>query len=197
MYAVVSRIAKLLLGVLGKYEVRNKNFLPSKGGYIVTCTHTGWLDVVILAVCLPRPIHFMAKQELFHIKLLSAFLRKLNAFPVNRENPSPSSIKIPVKLLKSGEVVGIFPGGTRTTEDVALKRGAITIASLAKVPVVPAIYEGPRTIRELLKVRKATITFGEPFYVESKTKEELALCTVQLSEQMNALQSGRLVAVEE
>ncbi|QTD41877.1 1-acyl-sn-glycerol-3-phosphate acyltransferase [Sporosarcina sp. Te-1] len=187
MYAVILRIAKMILGVLGKYEVKNKHLLPSEGGYIVTCTHKGWLDVVVLAVCLPRPIHFMAKQELFRVKLLSSFLRKLNAFPVNRENPSPSSIKIPIKLLKRGEVVGIFPGGTRTTEDVALKRGAVTIANLAKAPVVPAVYEGPRSIRELLKMRKATIIFGEPFYVETKTKEELASYTLQLTERMTGL----------
>ena len=189
MYAIILRMAKMILGVLGKYEVKNKQSLPIEGGYIVTCSHKGWLDVVILAVCLPRPIYFMAKQELFRFQPISTFLRKLNAFPVNRENPSPSSIKIPVKLLKGGEVVGIFPGGTRTTEDVSLKRGAVTIANLAKVPIVPAVYEGPRSIRELLRMRKATITFGEPFYVETKSKEELVSYTRFLSEQMNELQS--------
>ena len=187
MYGVILRVAKMILGMLGEYEVKNKHLLPVEGGYIVTCSHKGWLDVVILAVCLPRPIHFMAKQELFQNKLLFTFLRKLNAFPVNRENPSPSSIKIPIKLLKNGEVVGIFPGGTRTTENVALKRGAVTIANLAKVPVVPAIYDGPCSIPELLKWRKATITFGEPFYVATKSKEELASYTLLLSDKMNGL----------
>ncbi|WP_144576819.1 lysophospholipid acyltransferase family protein, partial [Siminovitchia fortis] len=166
MYKAVLFLATIVIKTLGKVETKNKHLLPSEGGYILTCTHKGWLDVVILGICTPHPIHFMAKQELFKNKLISLFLSKINAFPVNRENPSPSSVKTPIKLLKSGEVVGIFPGGTRTTEDVSLKRGAVTIANLAKVPIIPAAYEGPANLKELWKTRKATIIFGEPFYLK-------------------------------
>ena len=190
MYKFVLTFATIIFRMLGKVEVKNKHLLPSKGGYVLTCTHKGWLDVVVLGICMPRPIHFMAKQELFKNRLISRFLSQINAFPVNRENPSPSSIKTPIKLLKSGEVVGIFPGGTRTMEeDVSLKRGAVTIANLAKVPVVPAAYEGPANLKELWKARKATIIFGEPFYVNTNSKDELAAFTDLLSGKTHFLQT--------
>jgi 1-acyl-sn-glycerol-3-phosphate acyltransferase len=189
MYKLVLALAKIIFRVLCKVEVKNRQALPAQEGFILTCTHKGWLDVVILGICTPRPIHFMAKQELFQNKLAAHFLSKINAFPVNRENPSPSSIKTPIKLLKSGEVVGIFPGGTRTTEAVSLKRGAVTIANLAKVPIVPAAYEGPATFKELLQMRRATIMFGEPFHVNTNSKEELTAYTEPLSEKTNFLQS--------
>ncbi|HBZ09251.1 MAG TPA: 1-acyl-sn-glycerol-3-phosphate acyltransferase [Bacillus bacterium] len=189
MYKFIVILATIIFRILGKVEVKNKDILPSEGGFILTCTHKGWLDVVILGICTPRPIHFMAKKELFNNKLTSHFLTKIKAFPVNRDSPSLSSIKMPIKLLKSGEVVGIFPGGTRTTEDVSLKRGAVTLANLAKVPIVPAVYEGPANLKELWKARKATIIFGEPFFVNTNSKDEIVEFTDHLSEEINKLKT--------
>lgn len=57
----------------------------------------------------------------------------VNAFSVDRANPGPSVLKIPSRLLAQGEVVGIFPSGTRIEEQTALKQGAITIAMRSKV----------------------------------------------------------------
>ncbi|QFF99051.1 1-acyl-sn-glycerol-3-phosphate acyltransferase [Psychrobacillus glaciei] len=188
MYHFTLTIAKLIVRLFGKVEVKNKHLLPQDEGYIVTCTHRGWLEILILGICVPKPIHFMAKKELFDNKLIGYFLRKINAFPVDRENPSPSSIKKPVKLLRSGEIVGIFPSGTRTSEDVSLKRGAVTIGNLSRAPIVPALYAGPRTLKELRKMKKATIIFGEPIYVRTSSKEELATYTELLNKKTMELE---------
>ncbi len=194
MYNFTLSIAKLVVRLFGKVEMKNEHLLPKDEGYIVTCTHRGWLEIVILGMCVPKPIHFMAKKELFQNKLIGRFLRSINAFPVDRENPSPSSIKQPVKLLKSGEVVGIFPSGTRASEGAPLKRGAVTIGNLSKAPIVPALYVGPRTLKELRKMKKATIIFGEPFYIKTHSKEELATYTELLNEKTSLLerQIGRM-----
>ncbi|MEK4485886.1 lysophospholipid acyltransferase family protein [Psychrobacillus sp. FSL H8-0484] len=183
MYQFTLTVAKMVVRLFGKVEVKNKHLLPKNEGYIVTCTHRGWLEIVILGICVPRSIHYMAKKELFENKFIGSFLQKINAFPVDRENPSPSSIKIPVKLLKSGEVVGIFPSGTRAAENAPLKRGAVTISNLSKAPIVPALYVGPRTLKELRKMKKATIIFGEPIYINTSSKDELATYTELLNEQ--------------
>lgn len=183
MYHFTLSIAKLVVRLFGKVEMKNKHVLPKNEGYIVTCTHRGWLEIVILGMCVPKPIHFMAKKELFENKVIGRFLRSINAFPVDRENPSPSSIKQPVKLLRSGEVVGIFPSGTRAAENAPLKRGAVTISNLSKAPIVPALYVGPRTLKELRKMKKATIIFGEPIYINTSSKDELATYTELLNEQ--------------
>lgn len=188
MYNFTLSIAKLVVRLFGKVEMKNEHLLPKNEGYIVTCTHRGWLEIVILGMCVPKPIHFMAKKELFENKVVGWFLRNINAFPVDRENPSPSSIKQPVKLLRSGEVVGIFPSGTRTTEDAPLKRGAVTIGNLSKAPIVPALYVGPRNLKELREMKKATIIFGEPIYIKTTSKDELASYTEHLNEQTNLLE---------
>ena len=187
MYTFTKNIAKLIIHSIGSVEVKNDHLLPKDQGYVVTCPHTGWLEIVILGIVLPRPVHFMAKKELFENKLIGYFLHKINAFPVDRSNPSPSSIKIPVKLLKNREVVGIFPNGTRASEGTPMKRGAVTIANLAKQPIVPAYYEGPKTLKDFWKVKKATIIFGEPMYIKVEKKEQLTEYTERLNEITSSL----------
>lgn len=188
MYHFTLSVAKLVVRLFGKVEMKNEHLLPKKEGYIVTCTHKGWLEIVILGICVPKPIHFMAKKELFENKVIGRFLRSINAFPVDRVNPSPSSIKQPVKLLRAGNVVGIFPSGTRTSEDAPLKRGAVTIGNLSKAPIVPALYVGPRNLKELSKMKKATIIFGEPIYIKTSNKDELPSYTELLIEKTNLLE---------
>ena len=188
MYQAAKYIAILLFRLFGKIDTKNKHMLPENEGYIVACTHEGWLEIAALGIVLPKPIHFMAKKELFQNKINDFFLKKLNAFPVNRENPGPSSIKQPVKLLKKGEIVGIFPSGMRTSEDVSLKRGAVTIANLANTPIVPAYYQGPFYLKELLFTRKKpTVIFGEPFYVNVSQKEDLEQYTDHLNQQIQLI----------
>ncbi|WP_099355642.1 lysophospholipid acyltransferase family protein [Fredinandcohnia onubensis] len=168
MYHFIANLVKAILTTTGGIKVFNKEQLPKDGAYVVACTHTGYIDILWLGVSLlPRQIHYMAKKELFTNKFIGGFLTKLNAFPVDRDNPGPSVLKIPSRLLSKGEIVGIFPSGTRTNEQSALKQGAITIAQRSKVPVVPAVYIGPNTIGELIKFKKAKLIFGEPMYIAS------------------------------
>lgn len=167
MYKITANFVKGLLATTGSSaKVFGKEHLPADGGFIIACTHTGYVDILNLGVSvLPREIHFMAKKQLFDIKGLGWFIDKLNAFPVDRENPGPSVIKVPRQLIKEGKIVGIFPSGTRNAESSELKQGAITIAQLARAPIVPAAYVGPNNAKDVfgLKRQAGYLVFGEPF----------------------------------
>ena len=169
MYKLAANIVKVFLMMNGsKAKVYGQENLPAEGGYVIACTHNGYVDILNLGVSIyPREIHFMAKKQLFDMKGLGWLIKRLNAFPVDRENPGPSVIKIPRQLIKQGEVVGIFPSGTRSSENTDLKAGAITIAQLAKAQIVPAAYIGPRNIQGVLKRQKGYLIYGKPFTVES------------------------------
>ncbi|AJI25695.1 1-acyl-sn-glycerol-3-phosphate acyltransferase (plasmid) [Priestia megaterium] len=177
MYIFATRILQLLLSSMnGHMNVVNKDKLPQNEPFIVVCTHKSWIDVVCLGIALyPTPIHFMAKKELFNKVFIKKLLKKLNAFPVDRGNPGPSVLKIPLQLLKKKQVVGIFPSGTRNSEEKALKNGAIHIASRASVPIIPAVYIGPHTIRDLLGRKKRFIIFGDTIHVPKMTKDKEAV----------------------
>ncbi|QBD83373.1 1-acyl-sn-glycerol-3-phosphate acyltransferase [Ktedonosporobacter rubrisoli] len=148
MYRFLAIVAYLIIPRFFRVKVTGKEHVPQQGGIVLTCNHISWLDVILLAfVVLPRPIHYMAKKELFQQKLVAWFLRSMHAFPVDRQKPGPSALKIPLAALQSGEVVGIFPSGTRASEDAALKQGAVTIAMRAKSPLIVAVYQGPKRFK--------------------------------------------------
>jgi len=101
MYRLISTILLLLVKMFRLLKVKGKEHIPSDERFVVTCSHRGWVDVIMLALALyPIPVHYMAKQELFKGKWRDRFFRSINAFPVNRENPGPSALKIPMQILK-------------------------------------------------------------------------------------------------
>jgi len=97
------------------------------------------------------------------------------AFPVNREKPGPSAIKYPVQQIKENKkALVIFPTGTRYSNE--MKGGAVMIARLAKAPIVPMVYQGPLTFKDIIKRKKMHVRIGDPIYIEDQklTKEEIA-----------------------
>src|SRR5699024_7217020 len=106
MYNFAAHVVKIILNIFGRIKVYQKEKLPDKGGYIIACTHTGWVDILWLGVSLlPNQIHYMVKKELFQTKFTNWLMNVLNAFPVDRDNPGPSTIKIPRKLLKEEKII--------------------------------------------------------------------------------------------
>lgn len=189
MYKLATNVVKVILKLMGsKARVYGEENLPKEGGFIIACTHTGYVDILNLGVAMyPREIHFMAKKQLFEMKGLGWLVKHLNAFPVDRDNPGPSVIKIPSQLLKEGKIVGIFPSGTRSADGTDLKQGAITIAQLAKAQIVPAAYVGARNAGDVMKRGKGYLIYGEPFYVTGKGKEGREQFTQHLEHELVAL----------
>lgn len=188
MYKFIAGVANSILSVNGsKAKVYGKENLPEEGGFVIACTHNGYIDILNLGLSvLPREIHFMAKKQLFEIKGLGWLIKNLNAFPVDRDNPGPSVIKIPRQLIKEGKIVGIFPSGTRSTESNDLKQGAVTIAQLSKSVIVPAAYIGPKDVKGVLKRQKGYLIYGKPFEVGAG-KEARDEATHYLEAELNRL----------
>lgn len=156
--------------VSGKVEVEGLENLPPEDGekFVLVAPHRTFLDPVFIAIAsYPRRFMYMAKKELFENKLLGWCIKQMNAFPIDRDNPSISAIKRPIEKLKLNELgLVIFPSGSRHSTDI--KAGAVTIARLSKRPIVPAVYSGPTTIGGLFKRKRTTVKYGKPFYVERK-----------------------------
>lgn len=168
-YNFVFNLIKFLLLILnGKTKVEGKENLPIDEKFVLVAPHRTYLDPVYIAVMsYPFKFSFMAKQELFKVPVLGWIIRNLNAFPVNRDKPGVSAIKTPVNFLKNNELnVMVFPSGSRHSTE--LKGGAVTIARLGKSKIVPAVYSGPLTMKDLLMRKKAIVRFGQPFEIKRK-----------------------------
>lgn len=168
-YSFIINLVKILLFILnGKTKVYGKENLPTDEKFVLVAPHRSLLDPVFIAVtAYPHRFSFMAKKELFEIPVLKWIIKQLNAFPVDRKKPGVSAVKTPINHLRNGELnVVIFPSGSRHSTE--LKGGAVTIARLGKSKIVPAVYSGPLTIKDLLLRKKTSVQYGEPFEVKRK-----------------------------
>ncbi len=90
-------------------------------------------------------IHFMAKSELFGNFITNYFFRSFGAFPVKRDSTNLEAIKRAYQLLNEGQVLGLFPEGTRSKDgklQERLRNGAALIAIRSGVPIVPVAVSG-------------------------------------------------------
>ncbi len=162
-YTVVKFIARIIFAPFMICKVIGKENIPKEGGFVLAINHKSNFDVILAAVSCPRPLHYMAKKELFNNKFTAWFFSKVNAFPVDRAGNDLKAVKTALSILKDGNVLGIFPEGTRVKEgeSVDAKAGVSMFAIRAKVPVVPAAIVG-----EYKLFSKLHMIFGEPIYLD-------------------------------
>lgn len=163
--AVISPGLKVLFERVGKPEIINRpDFLRFGGtGAVIACNHVGWTDSLWMAYAVyPRQLRYLSKQELFGPTLSRWVLEHGGSIPIDRADPSPSSIKTAVDILRHGGLILIFPSGTRSDENIDFKRGAATVALHARVPLVPAFFQGPKQTQvvHLLRRPLVRVTFG-------------------------------------
>ena len=143
------------------YRPKIKNFrrLFFSGRGIFISNHFSLGDPIRLAFIAPRPIHFMAKQELFDSKIKRFFLTQLLAFPVYRKQADMLSLKQAMTVLEKKHIFGIFPEGRRsiTGELDSFEKGAAFLALRCNTPIIP-VYVDPY----FKKRRKLRMIVGEP-----------------------------------
>lgn len=164
-------IIKSILGTLGHilFRVRTKGVsnVPDHGPVVLCANHVSWWDPVLVAFALRRPVHFMAKKELFRYPILGYLFRKVYAFPVNRGKPDLGAIKAGITILREGEILGIFPEGTRqkgTGRLGEMHAGAALFALKTGASVVPAAIRGTFRIGQPI-----VLVFGESRTLEART----------------------------
>jgi 1-acyl-sn-glycerol-3-phosphate acyltransferase len=147
-------------------EIHGADRVPTDGPLVMAANHVGWLDGPLLAICSPRPVHALTKQEMF-AGPLGALLRTAGQIELDRFHVDVTAIRTAVKALEAGLVVGVFPEGTRGTGDMTSPRaGAAYLALVTGAPVVPVSFLGTRPpggSSSTIPPRGAriAITFGE------------------------------------
>ena len=156
----------------------NKENLPKRGTKaIVTTNHYSNFDPIVYDIFLFKKFRFMAKKELFKNSFLAFLMKSLGAFPVDRENMSPSTYKTVMRDLKNNKQIFIFPEGTRNKSGSKqlgeIKSGFLTLASKGECEITPMLmYRKPRIFR------RNYVIIGKPFELIGEnpkrlTKEEL------------------------
>lgn len=159
----VNAIVRPLFLLLYAYKFKNAHNIPESGAYIVCANHLHAFDPLFIEMAVrPRHVSFLAKAELFKNTLLAKLFTAYKMIPIDRDKPELSSIKSVLSEIKKGNIVGIFPEGTRskTGEMLEPKDGAAMFAVKTGVPILPARIEW---IKRKFYFPKVVVTFGEPF----------------------------------
>ncbi len=173
----------LLFRTFFGYRISGKNHLPSRGPFIICANHTSWFDPPLTGCIVPAKnrVHFMAKEELFHILFLGWIIKKMGAFPVRRNTADRKAIRQALQILEAGGVVGLFPEGTRIKTGALGKpmQGAGLIAVKSQKPVVPVAIKWPPGL-----FKRIQVAIGEPVVFQGKRKGSLEEVSGQIMEEI-------------
>jgi 1-acyl-sn-glycerol-3-phosphate acyltransferase len=171
------------------YDVQN---IPSHGPVVLASNHLSLMDPPVVGSAATRRVNFMAKAELFEPPIFGPIIRIMGAFPVKRGSADRQAMKYAINLLQDGQVVGVFPEGTRSkTGDLGKAGdGAFMMAAWTKADIVPVLVTGTDFKRHP-GWPKVQVIFGKPldYNKDGKpTKENLAHINELWVEAMHGLE---------
>lgn len=143
-YRIVQRTLQLVAVLVYRARYSGVHNIPTRGGVLVVSNHQSHLDPPLAGIGCPRPMGFVARDTLFHFAPFGWFIRSVGAFPIDREGVGLAGIKEALKRLKQGEMVLIFPEGTRTSdgEISRFRPGFTTLAVRSKAAILPMAIDG-------------------------------------------------------
>lgn len=198
MYKVFRGILAFLLKYLFRYEVEGVENFPAHGSAILAPNHRSLIDHFVVASLTKRQVWFMGKAELFENKHAARFLNALGAFPVKRGRPDRASLQRCLDLLAQGDLVGIYPEGTRRPDSrfEEVEEGFAYIAVRSGAPIVPIGLSGTEAVfpkgRKLPRIVKIRVVVGKPFRLAAQTsgvlpRTKLKEATAQAQQNLSAV----------
>jgi len=196
LYLVAGSLSWPVVKGLYRLRARGLEHIP-EGGFVLAANHTSNFDPWPLGIpFLPRrQLRFMAKAELFN-PILAPILRAGGAFKVRRGEGDVEAMRTAAELAREGEIVVMFPEGTRRKKGLRKKfearphTGAARIALSADVPLVPAAIGGTD---RLSRLGPLSVGSGEPIDISDlegmETKQAAAIATERLMKAIEELKA--------
>ena len=149
--------------------------IPASGPVLLVANHQSFSDSIFMPLLTPRPVKFLAKAEYFtgggfKGRLSAGFFKGVGSVPIDRAGAkaADAALKTALRLLEQGQIVGLYPEGTRSPDGRLYKgrTGAARIALTAGCPVLPCAISGTEKVQPtgkmVPKVHPVTVTFGAP-----------------------------------
>ena len=166
------RFFKGLLGIFFliffRPKIVGREKIPKDGGVILAGNHRHIFDPCMPILSTKRHVHYMAKKELFNSPI-GWFFKVVGCIPVDRGHDNTDSKEAALEVLREGEVLGIFPEGTRNKSLNGLlpfKYGAVSMSNKSGALIVPFAITG----KYRLFNNKLTVRFGEGFVASDDLK---------------------------
>jgi 1-acyl-sn-glycerol-3-phosphate acyltransferase len=112
-------LAWILIHTFYRVDKEGLEHIPAEGPCVIVCNHVSFVDAVVIAACVPRPIRFVMDHRIFSLPVLNFIFRTMRTIPIApaREDPTMKerAFEDAAKALKAGEIVCIFPEGAITS----------------------------------------------------------------------------------
>ncbi|QQE78407.1 1-acyl-sn-glycerol-3-phosphate acyltransferase [Alicyclobacillus sp. SO9] len=179
--------------------VQGEENLPTSGGFLLVANHSSFMDHFVVATILKQyrqsRVYYLTKKEAFIHPLSRMWHLSVGCIPLNRESADTAAFRMVLKYLSEGKIVCIYPEGTRSPTGMMLrgKSGAVKLALLGKVPIVPVGLNGTFDIlpkyRLVPRLHRATVEIGVPILPESfgKKGDELEQATSHIMAELSRL----------
>ena len=189
LYNFIAVVSWPVLHGLFRLDARGLDNLP-EGGFVLAANHTSNFDPWPLGLPLfpRRQLRFMAKSELFN-PILKPILVGGGAFPVRRGQADLEAVNRAVELVRNGEIVVMFPEGTRRRKGLRKKHearahtGAARIALSADAPLVPAAIKGTDRLSRLGPLR---VAYGPPIPLDDLRGQEISPAAREATDRLMA-----------
>ncbi len=173
LYWIVRAMVWFLSVLFLRFKSYGSEHVPQEGGCILTPNHTSFLDPPMVGIGLRhRVVHFMARDNLFDVPVLGWWYRKIGTIAIDRTKGDLAALRTALNGLKKGDVVCLFPEGTRSLDGELqeAKGGVGFLIAKASVPVVPVYIDGtyrawPKGQR-LIRPSKVRVFYGAPIQPE-------------------------------
>ena len=169
VYGLTRGIVVPLFRAYFRMRIDGAGHIPRDGAAVIAPNHKSFYDSFFFALATPRPMRFMAKDELIS-PWYGAYLARLGAFPVRRGESDEEALETAREILRDGGLLALFPEGTRIRDPDTLgtpKRGAARLALEAGAPIVPAAITGTDGLfaGPFPKPKRVQVAFEEPIPV--------------------------------
>jgi 1-acyl-sn-glycerol-3-phosphate acyltransferase len=197
LYLLIAGVSRPLLRLVWRYQAQGLENLPRDGGFVLAAGHNSNVDPFPLAIALTKThfVRFMAKSELFWWPL-GPILVRIGGFRVRRGEADRDALATARRLAREGNVVAMFPEGTRRSKGLRKRRqadvhdGAARIALGAGVPLVPAALAGTDRLARLAQLK---VSYGAPIPTEDLAgmprREAARIATERLMERIYELEA--------
>lgn len=181
-YSFLQKLVKVATKIYIRPKYEGLENIPKSGAFIIAGNHIHLVDPGTIMSITDRPVHFLAKASLFKFPQ-SLIFNSLDLIKVNRDGKDTDAYAEAINYLKKGEIIGIYPEGTRERGRGLLpfKTGAVRMSLEAGVPIIPFA-----TVGRYRPFRKGvTVRFGKPYNAKNdieKSNEELRELVKELLE---------------
>ena len=186
-FCYVSRvIVRILLFLLTRCQVKGRENIPRQGPLLIVSNHLSLADPPLLYLTVDRKMMFMAKNQLFRLRLIGYLVRSFGGFPVHRGQLDRQALRQAYQVLANGLALVVFPEGMRSRRGQLQPAffGVALIASRSGAPILPVGISGTEKLERLSwlwRRPQITVNIGHPFHLppsRSKlTRGELAELT--------------------